>query len=50
MPSASQTAGLDAGTIRHVKEVLNRAGAVAKPPVPVRVVNVAVAPGITVFD
>jgi hypothetical protein len=50
MPSESQTAGFDAGTIKHVNEAFNPAAAVAKPLVPVMVVNVAVAPGITDFD
>ena len=35
--------------MRHVAEVLKPATAVAKPPVPVTVVNVTVPPGITDF-
>ena len=47
MPSASQAAGDDAGVIRHVAVVLNPAAEVARPDVPVNVVNVTVSPGLT---
>jgi hypothetical protein len=50
MPSASQVAGEEPGTIKHVADVLSPAGDVASAPVPVSVVNVAVPPGITALD
>ena len=50
MPSASHVAGDEPGVIRQVKEELNAATVVARPFVPVRVVNEIVPPGITDFD
>ena len=47
MPSASQAAGDDAGVMRQVAEVLNPAADVARPDVPVNVVNATVSPGLT---
>ena len=50
MPSESQLAGEELGTIKQVREVLRPTPDVAKAPVPVIVVNVAVPPGITALD
>ena len=50
IPSASQLAGEELGTIKQVREVLRPTPDVAKAPVPVIVVNVAVPPGITALD
>ena len=47
IPSASQDAGDEAGVIRHVTEVFKPATELAKPEVPVSVVNAAVPPGAT---
>ena len=47
IPSASHVVVL--GVIRQVAEVLKLTGVVARPPVPVTVVKVAVPPGITIF-
>ena len=46
-PSESHVAGEEPGVMRQVKDVFNPAPDVASAPVPVRVVNVAVPPGIT---
>jgi hypothetical protein len=46
-PSASQESGFDPGVIRHVNDEFNPTTELAKPDVPVIVVNETVPPGIT---
>ena len=48
IPSASQVVVL--GVMRHVAEVLKPAPVAASPLAPVKVVKVAVPPGMTAFD
>jgi hypothetical protein len=50
MPSASHVGGEDPGVIKHVRDASKPTPEVARPPAPVMVVNVAVAPGITALD